>query len=335
VSRYVQRSLSAALYANTETALNERWSLTAGARLSWDRRGFEGGTSDATGSITGAAPGAMIAQLDETHHEQHATGKLGVNYRLSPGALLYLNASSSYKAGVFYGSPVLSQAGLAYVAPERLGALEAGFKGEALERTLSWSAAAYAYRYKDRQSLVLLDANGSVVGSLGSIPEARLYGAELEVRWKPSGTGFDAQLGVSHNHSRVTRAPQSVRGATLVAPINEGDRLAQSPAWAGHVVLRQEWPVATDYRAAAQLKYSYSGRQIAALADPNAAYGPVRSTGVRLALSPANAQWELGMAVENLQDREDTTYSFSSIDATRVHYVQRPRSAQLSLTYNF
>lgn len=346
-TRYTQTSTSWGLYFHNEYQLNDAFRLIGGIRYSSDRREFIGGTestdgSDFLGSIstltgTEAFAGQALLSQNEQESEAKVSGKLGLDYQINDDVLLYLSASSSYKAGLFYGG-VGTQAGvLDYVEPEEVKAYEVGLKSHLLDGSLQLNGALYRYDYTNRQSLVIVeDPVVFLVGTLANVPSSTISGAELDFWWKPTES-LDLRGGVSYIDSQVDEEIQSehVRGLSLFSQVPAGSDLSQAPQWSYNLVASYSWYDIGNYSLKAQFDYSWVDTQFAALADAQARYGEIEALGAKLILNPNHAHWQLSLWGKNLTDNTSETYSFTNNSAARTVYRQQPRSYGLQAVFYF
>jgi iron complex outermembrane receptor protein len=343
LSEYTQSTTSLGAYLHTETDLTEAMTLTVGLRYSQDKREFDGASVDLDGwnALFGGSPapvpGMTIATLDDSRTERNVSGKVGLDYAIDQDWLIYGNAATSYKAGLFYGSPAGSSEALSYVEPEEVLSYELGFKGAMLDNTMQITGAWYRYEYDDRQSLVIANSPtipGFIFATLGNITESEISGGELEFRWLPLQQ-LDIRAGVSYIDSEVSGDVEDIRGLSLAQPIEAGVDLAQAPQWSYNAVVSYELQPVAGYLTKAQLQYSWTDEQFGALADPQAKYGEVENLGLRLMVEPEDGQWQLSAWVDNLENRNATTYSFTSPEGGRVVYRQMPRNYGLELSFHF
>lgn len=343
---YTQKSESFGAYFHNEYQLEDSWRLIAGLRYSRDLREFVGGTrssdgSDFLGAIeahtgTAAFAGQSILSQNSEVTENNISGKLGFEYDLEDGSLIYGSWSSSYKGGLFYGGVGAAQGVLDYVKPEEVTAYELGFKTLLLDDSLQLNGAVYRYDYEDRQSLVIVeDPVLFLVATLANVPESTITGAEIELQWKPSES-FDVRGGISYIDSEVKNdlSSSDVRGLNLLGAVPAGTDLSQAPQWSFNLLLAHEWTLAGN-TLRAQADYSWSDQQFAALADPVAQYGPIKSLGGRLTLRSANDVWELSLWGKNLADQISESYSFTNNSAARTVYRQQQRSFGVEAVYRF
>lgn len=337
----VQDTRSIGAYLHTETSVTDQLNLTLGLRYSNDKREFVGTSTDLDGwqAVIGGfsfvpIPGLVLASLDQSETDEEISWKVGLDYDLNEDWLLYASVATSYKAGVYYGSPVPDQAAWAYIPPEEVIAYEVGFKGSLVENTVQLNGAYYHYVYDDRQSLMTaINQFGGIFVTLGNVPKSKIDGAELELRWLPI-RGLDIRAAVSYIDARVTEGLTTVRGETLLAPIPDGQTLAQAPEWSFSAVGRYEWEVG-ELLAAAQLSYSWTDEQLGVLADTQANYGEIENLGLRLNVRSVDQNWNVAFWVENLQDNDKSTYAFTSIEGGRSILPQLPRNYGVELSYSF
>lgn len=344
---YDQTSTSWGVYWHNEYHVTDIVKLIGGIRYSNDEREFDGGTFntdglDVLGTLAAlpAAPvsaGDAVLLQDDAETEENISGKLGIDAQLTDDLLLYASISTSYKAGLFYGGVGSEPGVLDYVDPEEVTAYEVGFKGTLLDGALQLNAAVYSYEYEDRQSLVLVgDDVLFLVATLANVPESTINGAEMDFWWKPTEQ-LDIKGGVSYMDTKVEDDLTSadVRGLNLLSAVPEGTELSQAPEWSYNFLVTYSWDLTKKLTAKAQLNYSWSDNQFAALADPVALYGPIRSLGARLTLGSYEGTWEVSIWGDNLEDKVSETYSFTNNSGARTVYRQKPNNYGISFTYNF
>ncbi|MCB0189412.1 MAG: TonB-dependent receptor, partial [Caldilineaceae bacterium] len=121
-----------------------------------------------------------------TLKEDNVSWRVGVDYHASDDVLLYGNISKGYKQGSFPTSSVASWVGLEPVKQESVLAYEVGVKSELMDRRLSVNAAAFLYKYNDKQVRGSIgDPVWGALPQLRNIPKSEVKGAELEVNASP------------------------------------------------------------------------------------------------------------------------------------------------------
>lgn len=120
-------------------------------------------------------------------NENNVSWRVGVDYKLLDGTLLYANVAKGYKAGSI---PVASAATIEQFRPVRQESVlsyEAGIKYRTADRKLSLNAAAFYYDYKDKQLRAkLADPIFGPLDFLQNVPKSRIYGVELDAVLAPT-----------------------------------------------------------------------------------------------------------------------------------------------------
>lgn len=200
---------ASAVYAQGEWQVNETFALTFGLRWAKDEKyGEENlylyreealtsenlflynqltGALDANGNPTGLTPvrfrglpfSQSIFRSVENEFDEW-TWRLNLDYTPADDSLIYLSATTGYRAGgfnlgYFSGTPTYD--------PEKVLAYELGYKGQLLDGTLQLNGSIYRYDYQD---IHLQYTANSFIGPSTSVrnhPGAINQGLELEVLW--------------------------------------------------------------------------------------------------------------------------------------------------------
>lgn len=344
---YTQESTSIGAYFHNEYQIDNIFRLNAGIRYSNDKRDFIGGTSSTDGSdflgaisaFKGATPdtGTELLIQNESKTDSNVSGKLGLDMQLNKDLLIYTSVSTSYKAGLFYGGVGTEQGIIDYVKPEEITAFEVGAKSTLLDGSLQINGAIYNYDYKNRQSLVIVeDPVIFLTGTLANIPKSTIIGAELDFQWHPTDE-LEILGGISYMDAEVDAdlTSNDVRGLTLFSNVPKGTSLAQAPQWSFNFLTAYTWDVSDNLYAKAQMDYTWSDKQFAALADSNAQYGSIKSLGGRISLKSMDDSWEIALYAKNITDDISDTYSFTNNSAARTVFRSQPLSYGISFTYNY
>lgn len=139
------------------------------------------------------ASGTYNDKTDETK----PSGKIGLNWYVSPNTMLYGNYSHGFKGGGINGNFIYNPQALSSYEPESMSAFELGFKTDLLDETLRINAATFYYDYQDAQIF-----NNLPDPTLG-LPIQRiinsdtsLYGFDAELQWVATDKLFlQASLG--------------------------------------------------------------------------------------------------------------------------------------------
>lgn len=156
--------------------------ITAGIRYTSDHKALD--TFINRTSLNPATPGAQLAGFpvsEQTAQTFHAwTPKFGIDWQVTPHALVYASATRGFKSGgTNYSST--NPATLNY-RPESLWAYEGGLKSSWFEQRLRINITGFKYDYTDLQVQGLL-APGVV--AIGNAAGATVKGVEFETAAKP------------------------------------------------------------------------------------------------------------------------------------------------------
>ena len=122
--------------------------------------------------------GKIKQDLDELGY------KIGLDHQLNERTLLYASASRGFKSGGFDTRALAALNGDATrpVDPETLDAYEVGFKWDSEDATLRINGAVFWNVWEDLQAFAVV----SGIPALTNVPEAEIFGAEVEVQWAPT-----------------------------------------------------------------------------------------------------------------------------------------------------
>jgi iron complex outermembrane receptor protein len=187
-----------------------------------------------------------VTPFDESLQEKNVSWRGGAQYRLTPDIMYYANVSRGYKAGSF---PTISASTFKQLIPvtqESVTAYETGVKSALFNRRLTFDAAAFYYRYDDKQ--ILGKEQDPVFGLLNvlvNVPKSELYGAEFEAAWRPV-EGFNMTAAVTFVTSRID---QYVGTNVIGQPANfAGDAIPFSPKWQGSLDGEYLWNIGRSWR---------------------------------------------------------------------------------------
>ncbi|GEO01043.1 TonB-dependent receptor [Novosphingobium sediminis] len=240
---YRQNRRSYAVFGQADIDLASGLVLTLGARYTKDKSRYDDafaylfvgavGAPDFPIATTVPCPGvpgtcaydanARFA-LKDTNNA--LTGRAALSYTLANGTLLFVSYNRGYRAGAVNGGGYTSSAGIGYIKPERVNAFEAGIKGRALDRALTYAISAFYYDYTNQQ---LQDTRAGPVSFLVNAPKSEVYGLELEASLKASARlRFDGSLGLLHS---------KYKDLTLQGTDLSGNRLPFAPSMTGQFAM--------------------------------------------------------------------------------------------------
>lgn len=313
-----QETRSAAVFAQAEWLMSERWSMTAGVRLTNEEKEFEGGMDDLNPFGSSCllspfcAPGdtgpVALAFNDEQISTTEPSARLALNYQAREDVMLYASIARGFKSGGFFGGGfVTSDSQLEPFDEEILVAYEAGLKSRWLENSLQLNAAVFYYDYSDVQTFTQVDAGNVSVLKLSNVDEADIYGFEADLLWQPlDGLLLQANVGYLDTELGEFEAP----GGGL---IEKGNELPNAPEWTYNLLARYQWTLGAAGTLSAQADYAFTDDNFReAVNIPFLATEDYGLWGARLTLRSADERYELALWGKNLSDEEYRLHGFDN-----------------------
>jgi iron complex outermembrane receptor protein len=116
-----------------------------------------------------------------TRHFTGRTPKFGIDWQVSPDAMLYASATRGYKSGgINYGATTVAAESF---NPESIWSYETGLKSEWLDHTLRANLTGFYYDYKNLQVQSLLSPGNVAIGNAAT---ATVKGIEAEINARPT-----------------------------------------------------------------------------------------------------------------------------------------------------
>jgi iron complex outermembrane receptor protein len=115
-----------------------------------------------------------------------ATGRLAVDYKLSPSRLVFASLSTGFRSGGFNSGQALEA--VRTFKPEEVTALEIGSKNRFLGNRLQVNAAAYSNRYTNLQEQRQIAVGATTISTIFNAAKAKADGLELETEWRATPT---------------------------------------------------------------------------------------------------------------------------------------------------
>lgn len=184
-----------AVFGEGTYAFSDQWSVTAGARMSWDEREltvrkFSGTSLAALASCAVTGPGgAALAECERTVSEEYKspTWRVSANYTPDDNTLLYGSVSTGYKAGGF-NSRGIDDATLQPFDEETVITYELGHK---IDWGFEWAAvrtnmAIFLQQYEDIQQTKSIDVGGTLATQTVNAAKADIKGLEFDVTVAPT-----------------------------------------------------------------------------------------------------------------------------------------------------
>jgi outer membrane receptor protein involved in Fe transport len=182
-------------------------------------------TSTPINGVPPGSPGPYAGSLDESN----VSWRTGLNWKPTPGLLVYGNVAKGYKAGSF---PTVSATTFTQFFPvkqESVLTYEAGFKSTLFNQALQLNGAVFYDDYKNKQLRSKLNAPPfGILDVLQNIPKSTVKGAELEVTARPLA-GLTASLSFTYIDAKIDRFT-GINGAGVAANF-AGERFPFTPKY--------------------------------------------------------------------------------------------------------
>jgi len=181
-----QATDSYAIFGQVDYDLTDRLTVTGGLRYSADRKTFHYVSEAEFGTIP-------IFTFDGAKTFGSVSGRIGLQYKLTPDANLYFTYNRGTKSGGFFSGQTTEPADLGPYKDENVNAYEVGAKTEFFDHRLRANFSAFYYDYKDLQVYTAVQRNQITVQLFTNASAARMYGAEVELQARPM-RGLDLSL---------------------------------------------------------------------------------------------------------------------------------------------
>jgi len=205
-----------------------------------------GGFRGTERAVNGGFPAAISVYRPFERTDRKTTGRLNLDWNVTDSTLLYLSATSGFRAG---GNNLVFFSATPDYDPEELIAYELGYKTQLLDNSLQLNGSFYYYDY-DSIHTVATEVTpplvpGGAPGTTTSVlpaPGAEIFGAEAEILWLASD---NSTLGAnfSFTPSQYTAdlfiqdpadidTPESLFPSVAALTQNiKGNQLLQVPEW--------------------------------------------------------------------------------------------------------
>lgn len=317
--RSAQKTDSAAVFSQGDYTYN-RFTLTLGARYTWERKSFDysGSTQYQEGGLGHYGPLQDFINIDNAQTNSNATWRAALSYHLTSQTLAYASVATGFKSGAFNGSflsNIFEQAQLQLqpIKPETVTAYEVGEKATFLDRRLVVNSAFFYNAYKNEQIFAsvpqtLQTGDGTEIQESTSVltnaKAAHTEGVEVELTAAPMH-GLTIDLQPAWLRTRLDNA--GLPGGTSL----NGKQLANAPLFTFTAVAdyRLDLPNGDDI----DFRWNSNYRSHYWFDSTNDPY--LQQNGYWLhnlnVTYQSSQHWEVGIFVHNLLDKK---YQLTSSD---------------------
>lgn len=350
-----QKMETYSFFANADYKITDQLSVLAGVRYTNAKRDYNGCT---TGDAGLAAIYNSVAQafhpgsptIDEGEcvtlnadyspagliqnklDEDNVSWRVGMNYKVTPDALLYANISRGYKAGSF---PTLAASQTPQTLPvtqEDLIAYEGGFKAK-LARGFNIDGAVFYYDYTNKQVRgKIVDFLFGVEERLVNLPKSHVFGVELQATLQPvrglrltaNGTYLETKID-EYGGLDSTGNPRNYAGTPFPA----------SPKWQGFADAEYEFAVSGNAQAFLGGSVTYNSATNNSLdQDKRADIKSFATLDLRAGVRSAEDTWSVTAFGRNVTN----TYYWNNVykaNDTWVRYAARPVTYGIKIQYKY
>ena len=369
---YTQETESIAGFGHVEWRFADAWRLTLGGRYTDEKRRWSGCTYSASDNSLGAlwnilfgaslqagdcgtidddpdsptnilamliagTPSLGFQPLTRTIKTGRAMGRASIDYQFNDDVLLYFTVANGFKSGGFNGANSNSTRQLEPIRPEKLTSFEGGFKATLLEGSLQFNASGFYYDYKDKQESETAITFVGPIGGLGNVDQSEVIGAEVDLRWVPADT-WDLRFTAAWLDTKIKEWETPDRALSawpepLVLMDNSGKELPQAPELQTSALVAKEWHFG-NWVLDAAIDYSWS----ASTSGGESPVDATKSYGVgngRLGFGSADGRWRALVWVRNFTDKYYFPSAYQGGNATLIRAPGMPRTAGVSISYNF
>lgn len=306
-------------FAHGTFDLTKKFSFTAGARFTEDKK-------DVEGSQFRPITGAIVAPLRALSGTWNAvTGRAGFEYRWTDEILTYASAARGFKSGGI-NSAGANAAQFVPFDPEYVWTYEVGVKSDLFDRLMRVNAAVFYSDYSNIQFRVRLPN----VTFIDNAAKSRVQGFETEVVVAPA-EGFTFNFGLGYTDAKYTAVEPG-------SPVTTRNKFVETPPWTVSVGSEYAMPINAASDLIAHVDYAYRTTTQHDLANnPLLAQDPYGLLNARLTYENTAGGWSVSLFGTNLTDER---YFLGGIDFSSslgwadVQYA-RPREWGATFSYSF
>lgn len=315
-----------AVFGELNYNLTDQWRLNVGLRYNRDEveNRFDG-----QGPFDGQS-------FDEDSTQSKPTGRIGLDYTLASGTMLYGSIATGFQSG--YNTVGFATDGTpepAEVDPETLVAYELGMKSTLPGDLGRFDVAAFYYDYKDMQVQVggipLLpdgtpDPDGVPFYTTLNAGESTIYGIEASLTGLRAGEHVSFDLNAGYLHAEFDEY-SSLDDFGNPADYS-GNTLPRAPEFQGNVAANIDNLSLGEGTAALRLEYQYRSK---AYDNANNLY-ELQAIGLVNALATYDiGDWQVFASGRNLTDEK----YFAFYDGRNFAYPGNVRTWAVGVSYNF
>ncbi len=322
ISHQKNETTSYAAYIQGDWDFNDEWTLTLGARYTYDEKetdstsvncgilpeGFEDypGCETGRGSLS-IIPNTFSVNADDDWDD--FSPKISLQYRPADDLMFFGTVAKGFKSGGFGGAPGTITQAITPVDEETVWNYELGMKGDFLDSTLRFNSTVFYMDYQDLQIVRFgPTADNPEFGQFitTNLGEADIYGLELEFTWYATD-----HLSLSGSYAYLDTEVDGLVIETSGGPVDaSGSNLRQAPEHSGNLNANYNIPLGSGAAIDIRLDYSYVDEQITDYIQQKTVVEEAKLWDARIAWTSADEQWQVAAWGKNLADEEWIQHSY-------------------------
>ncbi|WP_228726947.1 TonB-dependent receptor [Novosphingobium aureum] len=263
--------------------------------------------------------------------------KLGADYQLAAGPLLYASWARGFKSGGFTARVGVPADGDTPFDPEEVDTFEVGFKADLLNRRLRTNFAMFYTNYRDMQvAQIYFDSATNTQGNrILNAGKSEIKGFEFEATAAPVD-GMMLRGSVAYLDAKYK---DFLYGDPVSGEIYdlEGYRLQNAPKWNATAGVNFVIPVGDGGELVSDASYSYtSAKYYTAILDtPRSRIQPTHLIDGSITYYPDGRAWSIGLWAKNLLDTRYMSTVYDSPGYGGIAGYGSPRQWGASASFNF
>jgi iron complex outermembrane recepter protein len=332
-----QDSWSASLFAQAYYQLTDRLKMQAGLRYSHEDTEMAAGIDFYAGS-TGFDDGFLLpppSTFAVTGQDSwdNLGGKVGLDYQLTDGVMVYTSYARGFKSGGFVGRVGIPQ-DIGPYDPEYVDTVEVGMKGDFLDNRLRSNVTLFHSKYDDMQ-LAQIYFVGAIQGnSILNAGESEIQGGEMELTLVPvDPLTLNLNVGYLDSEFKEFSPPNPATGQLQDF---SGLRLQNTPEWSVSANASYEFEFAQGL-ARAFVEFNHVADKYLTSLDnsPRTLVQEMNLINANLEWSPAGEKWRFTLWGKNLQDKRYIASAFEALGTIRFVNYAPPREYGMTVQYDF
>lgn len=348
-TNYIQKGSSLSFFGHSVWQLASDLKLTFGLRYTEEDKSLKGESLDQNPyglSIVGPAFGLPL-EYDNDYSASDVSGKLALDWTPNDNTLVYASVSKGFKSGGFDGSVVLNIDSTLPYKEETVWAYEIGFKSTSSDNKFQLNGAAFYYDYDDMQVSKVVQTGLGFDSVRSNADKTRIYGAELEMWWKPSA-GLDIKAGASYINSEITLWTDDLSscgtlpggGVDPTCPIlvekldREGNEVPDAPNLTFNGLVRYQWGLSNGMGLISLVDFNYTDKMFKDVSN-ELVTDSYLLVNARLTLKSSEDTWSASLWVKNIGNKHYIDHLFSPAADVRWNWYGMPRTYGINVKYHW